>query len=104
MKVDENEFERKRREAQEEAEDKERLRRLDIFKMKGYKRSIIVSILPVELGENITKKPRLDDPDAPNTNHTPTQAIQCTFMDGQGGSISPNKKKHLPQRTLISHI
>ena len=55
VKVDENEFERKRRKAQEEAEEKKRLRRLDIFDMekliqkKGYKRSRSVPILPLEM-------------------------------------------------------
>ena len=40
---------------------------------KGYKRSRIVSTLTVELGEKLTKKPRLDIPDDANTNHTSIQ-------------------------------
>ena len=65
------------RKAQEEEEEKKRLRRLEIFNMekliqkKGYKRGRSVSILLLEMREN--KKPRLYEPDAPNTNHKPIQ-------------------------------
>ena len=71
VKVDENEFERKKREAQDDTDEKERLRRLEIFRgekviyMKGYKRSRVLSILPV--GEKVSKKPRLDLKDDPTT-------------------------------------